>query len=65
MSESNQRTAIQLKSHAYAVLTLTCVAMLSGRRSLNAIAQFGRDRGLEFPRKLDYDKGPDRLGVVH
>jgi len=37
-----------------AVLTLTCVAMLSGCRSLYAIAQFGRDRGREFARELGF-----------
>jgi hypothetical protein len=31
-----------------AVLTLSAVAMLSGAKSLYAIAQFGRDRGAEF-----------------
>jgi hypothetical protein len=37
-----------------AVLTLTSVAMLSGCRSLYAIAQFGRDRGLEFAHELGF-----------
>jgi len=31
-----------------AILTLTSVAMLSGARSLYAIAQFGRDYGPQF-----------------
>jgi len=37
-----------------AVLTLTSVAMLSGCRSLYAIAQFGRDRGREFALELGF-----------
>lgn len=37
-----------------AVLTLTSVAMLSGCRSLYAIAQFGRDRGRAFARELGF-----------
>ena len=39
-----------------AVLTLTAVAMLSGARSLYAIAQFGRDRGKEFARALGFTR---------
>jgi hypothetical protein len=37
-----------------AVLTLMCVAMLSGARSLYAIAQFGRDRGRAFAESLGF-----------
>src|SRR2546421_5992854 len=37
-----------------AVLTLMCVAMLSGARSLYAIAQFGRDRGRAFAQSLGF-----------
>lgn len=37
-----------------AVLTLMCVAMLSGARSVYAIAQFGRDRGQAFARSLGF-----------
>lgn len=37
-----------------AILTLTTVAMLSGCRSLYAIAQFGRDRGREFAVELGF-----------
>ena len=37
-----------------AVLTLVSVAMLSGCRSLYAIAQFGRDRGREFALELGF-----------
>jgi hypothetical protein len=39
-----------------AMLTLTAVAMLSGARSLYAIAQFGRDRGGEFARVLGFTR---------
>lgn len=35
-----------------AILTLTSVAILSGARSLYAVAQFGRDRGAAFAREL-------------
>jgi hypothetical protein len=43
-----------------AILTLLCVAMLSGARSLYAAAQFGRDRGKEFARALGFtrDRSP-------
>lgn len=40
-----------------AVLSLTVVAMLSGARSLYAIAQFGRDHGQEFAKALGFEKG--------
>ena len=40
-----------------AILTLTCVAMLSGCRSLYAIAQFGRDRGRAFALELGFTRG--------
>jgi hypothetical protein len=40
-----------------AVLTLTSVAMLSGARSLYAIAQFGRDYGADFAKALGFAKG--------
>jgi hypothetical protein len=39
-----------------AILTLTSVAMLSGARSLYAIAQFGRDRGKEFALALGFTR---------
>src|SRR5215217_3616485 len=39
-----------------AVLTLAAVAMLSGARSLYAIAQFGRDRGAGFARELGFTR---------
>jgi len=39
-----------------AVLTLAAVAMLSGARSLYAIAQFGRDRGKEFAAALGFTR---------
>ena len=39
-----------------AVLTLTAVAMLSGARSLYAIAQFGRDRGKAFAAALGFTR---------
>lgn len=40
-----------------AVLSLTVVAMLSGARSLYAIAQFGRDHGEGFALALGFEKG--------
>lgn len=39
-----------------AVLTLAVVAMLSGSRSLYAIAQFGRDRGKAFAATLGFTR---------
>ena len=39
-----------------AILTLASVAMLSGTRSLYAIAQFGRDRGQAFACALGFTK---------
>src|SRR5688572_23475953 len=39
-----------------AILTLAAVAILSGSRSLYAIAQFGRDRGEEFARSLGFTR---------
>jgi DDE_Tnp_1-associated/Transposase DDE domain len=39
-----------------AVLTLTSVAILSGARSLYAIAQFGRDRGKDFAAALGFTR---------
>jgi hypothetical protein len=39
-----------------AILTLTAVAILSGARSLYAIAQFGRDRGEAFARALGFTR---------
>jgi hypothetical protein len=39
-----------------AVLTLTSVAILSGARSLYAIAQFGPDRGKEFAAALGFTR---------
>jgi len=40
-----------------ALLTLSSVAMLSGARSLFAIAQFGRDYGPELARALGFSRG--------
>jgi len=40
-----------------AILTLTSVAMLSGARSLYAIAQFGRDYGPDFAKVMGFAKG--------
>jgi len=39
-----------------AILTLAAVAILSGSRSLYAIAQFGRDRGKEFALALGFTR---------
>ncbi len=39
-----------------AILTLTSVAILSGARSLYAVAQFGRDRGAAFARELGFTR---------
>jgi hypothetical protein len=47
---SGQRHPLQ------ALLTLASVAILSGCRSLYAIAQFGRDRGSEFARELGFTR---------
>jgi hypothetical protein len=49
-----------------AILALTSVAMLSGARSLYAIAQFGRDRGNEFARALGFTRDvPPCCATLH
>jgi hypothetical protein len=40
----------------HAMLTLSAVAILSGAKSLYAIAQFGRDRGKEFSAALGFTR---------
>jgi predicted transposase YbfD/YdcC len=40
-----------------AILTMVTVAMLSGCRSLFAVAQFGRERGAEFATALGFSRG--------
>ena len=39
-----------------AILTLSAVAILSGAKSLYAVAQFGRDRGKEFAQALGFTR---------
>ena len=49
-----------------AVLTLCAVAILSGSRSLFAIAQFGRDRGKDFALALGFTREvPPCCGTLH
>jgi len=49
-----------------AVLTLATVAMLSGARSLYAIAQFGRDRGKAFAEALGFTRDvPPCCATLH
>jgi hypothetical protein len=49
-----------------AILTLTTVAMLSGARSLYAVAQFGRDRGAGFARELGFTRDvPPCCATLH
>lgn len=49
-----------------AILALAAVAMLSGARSLYAIAQFGRDRGRSFARALGFTRDrPPCCATLH
>lgn len=49
-----------------AILTLATVAMLSGARSLYAIAQFGRDRGKSFAAALGFTRDvPPCCATLH
>ena len=49
-----------------AILTLCAVSILSGGRSLYAIAQFGRDRGAAFARELGFTRDvPPCCGTLH
>ncbi len=49
-----------------AILTLCAVSILSGARSLYAIAQFGRDRGAAFARELGFTRDvPPCCGTLH
>jgi hypothetical protein len=50
------RSPLGRRHSLQAILTLACVAMLSGARSLYAIAQFGRDRGREFAAALGFTR---------
>src|SRR5512132_3678813 len=54
--ESDPREASGRRHPLQAMLTLTSVAILSGARSLYAIAQFGRDRGQEFAAALGFTR---------
>ncbi len=47
-----------------AVLTLAAVALLSGARSLYAIAQFGRDRGKAFAAALGFTRDVPPCGTT-
>ncbi len=49
-SESGKRHPLR------AILTLAAVGILSGAKSLYAIAQFGRDRGAAFARELGFTR---------
>jgi len=53
---SDPRDASGRRHPLQAVLTLTSVAILSGARSLYAIAQFGRDRGRDFAAALGFTR---------
>jgi hypothetical protein len=57
MSDIPDPRAASGKRHPLqAMLTLSAVAVLSGARSLYAIAQFGRDRGKEFAAALGFTR---------
>lgn len=51
------RKAKGLRHPLTAVLSLTVVAILAGCKSLEAIAQFGRDRGTAFAHALGFRRG--------
>ena len=50
------RNASGTRHPLQAILTLSAVAILSGAKSLYAIAQFGRDRGEEFAKALGFTR---------
>src|SRR5437016_1956656 len=55
-SGPDPRSALGKRHPLGAILTLSCVAMLCGCRSLYAIAQFGRDRGRHFAAALGFTR---------
>jgi predicted transposase YbfD/YdcC len=54
---SDPRSAHGLRHPLSAVLSLVVVALLGGARSLEAIVQFGRDRGTTFAHALGFRRG--------
>jgi len=54
---ADPRSASGRRYPLQAILSLSVVAMLSGARSLYAIAQFGRDHGEGFAVALGFEKG--------
>src|SRR5215469_1527877 len=57
LSVPDPRSAKGRRHPLIAILSLTVVATLAGMKSLEAIAQFGRDHGVAFAHALGFTRG--------